>query len=162
HIRTRLTSAESNHGILPAEYSQLITDPVTAAALAFDDRVARTVRTSGREFRVPILVEVAAAAWTADGEEISPTDPVLDEITVVHSNVARLTIIARELAADSSPAAAELVGASLARAITLQVDRGFLGDLAAPAAKGLDSLPDVTVVEGALDSLGSIHEAKAA
>src|SRR5699024_11220610 len=107
HIRTRLTSAESNHGILPAEYSQLITVPVTEAALAFDDRVARTVRTAGREFRVPILVEDAAAAWTAEGEEISPTDPVLDEITVVPSKVAGLTIISRELAEDSSPPAAD-------------------------------------------------------
>ena len=159
---TMLTSAESNRGILPAEYSQLIVDPVTEAALAFDDRVARTVRTSGREFRVPILVEDAAAAWTAEGEEISPTEPVLDEITVVPSKIAGLTIVSRELAEDTSPAAAELVGASLARAITLQVDRGFLGDLAAPAAKGLDSLTDVSVVEGALDSLDSLHEAKAA
>ena len=159
---TMLTSAESTRGILPAEYSQLIVDPVTEAALAFDDRVARTVRTSGREFRVPILVEDAAAAWTAEGEEISPTEPVLDEITVVPSKIAGLTIVSRELAEDTSPAAAELVGASLARAITLQVDRGFLGDLAAPAAKGLDSLTDVSVVEGALDSLDSLHEAKAA
>ena len=159
---TMLTSAESNRGILPAEYSQLITDPVTESALAFDDRVARTVRTAGKEFRIPILVEDAAAAWTREGEEISPTEPVLDEITVSPSKVAGLTIISRELAEDTSPAAAELVGASLARAITLQVDRGFLGDLAAPAAKGLDSLDDVTVVEGALDSLDVVHEAKAA
>lgn len=159
---TMLTSAESNRGILPAEYSQLIVDPVTEAALAFDDRVARTVRTSGREFRIPLLVEDAAAAWTAEGEEISPTEPVLDEITVVPSKVAGLTVISRELAEDTSPAAAELVGASLARAITLQVDRGFLGDLAAPAAKGLDSLTDVSVVTGELTSLDSIHEAKAA
>lgn len=159
---TMLTSAESNRGILPAEYSQLITDPVTEAAIAFDTRVAQTVRTDGKEFRIPVLVEDAAAAWTAEGEEIAPTDPVLDEITTTPSKVAGLTIISRELAEDSSPAAAELVGASLARAITLQVDRGFLGDLAAPAAKGLDSLTDVTVVEGELSSLDVIHEAKAA
>lgn len=159
---TMLTSAETNRGILPPEYGALITDPVTESALAFDDRVARTVRTEGKEFRVPVLVEDAAAAWTAEGEEIAPTDPVLDEITTTPAKVAGLTIISRELARDSSPAAAELVGASLARAITLQVDRGFLGDLAAPAAKGLDALTDVSVVEGALDSLDVVHEAKAA
>ena len=159
---TMLTTAESNRGILPAEYGSLITQPVTEAAIAFDTRVAQTVRTDGKEFRIPVLVEDAAAAWTAEGEEIAPTDPVLDEITTTPSKVAGLTIISRELAEDSSPAAAELVGASLARAITLQVDRGFLGNLAAPAAKGLDSLTDVSVVEGALDSLDVVHEAKAA
>lgn len=158
---TMLTSAESNRGILPAEYGALITQPVTEAAIAFDPRVAQTISTAGKEFRVPVLVEDAAAAWTAEGEEITPTEPVLDEITVTPSKVAGLTIVSRELAEDSSPSAAEFVGASLARAITLQIDRGFLGNLAAPAAKGLDSITP-TIVSGALDSLDSIHEAKAA
>ena len=54
-----------------------------------------------------------------------------------------------------------MVGASLARALTLQVDKGFMGNLAAPAAKGLGSITP-TVVSGALDSLDSLHEAKAA
>ena len=158
---TMLTTAQSNRGILPDEYGALITDPVAEAALAFQPSIAQRVTTSGKTFRVPVLVEDAAAAWTAEGEEISPTDPVLDEIEVTPSKVAGLTIISRELAEDSSPSAAEMVGASLARALTLQVDKGFMGNLAAPAAKGLGSITP-TVVSGALDSLDSLHEAKAA
>lgn len=158
---TMLTTAQSNRGILPAEYGALITDPVAEAALAFQPSIAQRVTTAGKTFRVPVLVEDVAAAWTAEGEEITPTDPVLDEIEVTPSKVAGLTIISRELAEDSSPDAAEMVGTSLARALTLQVDKGFVGNLAAPAAKGLGSITP-TVVSGALDSLDSIHEAKAA
>lgn len=158
---TMLTTAQSNRGILPDEYGALITDPVAEAALAFQPSIAQRVTTSGKTFRVPVLVEDAAAAWTAEGEEISPTDPVLDEIEVTPAKVAGLTIISRELAEDSSPSAAEMVGASLARALTLQVDKGFMGNLPAPAAKGLGSITP-TVVSGALDSLDSLHEAKAA
>ena len=158
---TMLTSAQSNSGILPDEYGALITEPVAEAALAFQPSIAQRVTTSGKTFRVPVLVEDAAAAWTAEGEEIAPTDPVLDEIEVTPSKVAGLTLISRELAEDSSPSAAEMVGASLARALTLQVDKGFMGNLAAPAAKGLGSITP-TVVSGALDSLDSLHEAKAA
>lgn len=157
---TMLTTAESNSGILPPEYGSLIIDPVTEAALALNDRVARTVRTSGKTFRVPVLVEDAAAAWTAEGEEIAPSDPTLDEIEVTPSKVAGLTTISRELAHDSSPAAAELVGQSLARAITLRVDEGFTGDLAAPAAKGLGSI-NPSIATGALDSLDLLHDARA-
>lgn len=158
---TMLTSAASNRGILPAEYGALITEPVAEAALAFQPSIAQRVTTPGKTFRVPVLVEDAAAAWTAEGEEIAPSDPALDEIEVTPSKVAGLTLISRELAEDSSPSAAEMVGASLARALTLQVDRGFMGNLDAPAAKGLGSITP-TVVSGALDSLDSIHEAKAA
>ena len=161
---TMLTSAQSNSGILPDEYGALITEPVAEAALAFQPSIAQRVTTSGKTFRVPVLVEDAAAAWTAEGEEIAPTDPVLDEIEVTPTKVAGLTLISRELAEDSSPSAAEMVGASLARALTLQVDKGFMGNLKATnpaAAAGLGSITP-TVVSGALDSLDSIHEAKAA
>lgn len=158
---TMLTSAESNRGILPAEYGALITDPVTEAALAFRPELAQTVVTAGKSFRIPLLVEDAAAAWTAEGEEISPSDPQLDEIEVLPSAVKGLTLISRELAEDSSPAAAEMVGASLARALVLQVDRGFVGNLAAPAAAGLGSITP-TVIDGALTSLDVFHEARAA
>lgn len=162
---TMLTSAQSNSGILPEEYGALITQPVQEAALAFQPSVAQTVTTASNEYRVPVQVEDVAAAWTAEAEEIAPSDPTLDEITVIPSKVAGLTMISRELAEDSAPSAAELVGASLARALTLQVDRGFLGNLKEtnPAApRGLDSLEDVTAVPGALDSLDSIHEGIAA
>jgi hypothetical protein len=42
----------------------------------------------------------------AEGAEITPSDPKLPELTVTPAKVAGLTIISRELADDSSPAAA--------------------------------------------------------
>ena len=158
---TMLSTAESNHGILPPEFGELITKPVTEAALAFQPSVAEVNTTSSKTFRVPVLVEDVAAAWTAEGEEIAPSDQTLDEIEVTPSAVKGLTLTSRELAEDSSPSAADQVGASLARALILQADRGFVGNLAAPAAKGLGSITP-TIVNGELSNLDILHDAVAA
>lgn len=158
---TLLTSSPNAQGILPPEFSSLITRPVEEAALARDARLATAVSTSSHEFRIPVLVEDAAAAWVAEGAEISPSDPQLDEITVTPSKIAGLSIVSREVANDSSPSAQQFVGESLARAIILQLDRAFVGALPAPAAQGLGSITP-TVLEGDLANLDVVHEAKAA
>ncbi|XTR52888.1 hypothetical protein ACOM2C_06645 [Pseudarthrobacter sp. So.54] len=42
-------------GILPTEYAELITKPVTAQALAFNPALATVVNTGSKELQVPIL-----------------------------------------------------------------------------------------------------------
>ncbi|MFC7463446.1 phage major capsid protein [Brachybacterium sp. GCM10030252] len=156
-----LTSTNGSSNILPPQYGALITDPLTENALAFDSRVTTTIRTGAERFRAPRLVEDVAAAWVAEGEEIAPSDPTLDEIEIVPKKLGGLTIISRELAEDSNPSAQAIVGQSLARALTTQVDTGFFGAGAeAAAAKGLGSITP-TVHTGQLTSLDLLHEAKA-
>ncbi|WP_369132013.1 phage major capsid protein [Modestobacter sp. I12A-02662] len=98
--------------------------------------------------------------------EIAPSDAVLDEVDVHPAKVAGLTIITRELAEDSSPQAAQTVGAGLARDIARKVDAAFFGNLPAPAPKGLSSLATTagnvqTVDAGAaFDSLDAFAEAQ--
>lgn len=157
---TMLTSSTGNGGILPPQYGALITDPLTENALAFDSRVSTTIRTGSNEFRAPRLVEDSAAAWVAEGEEISPSDPTLDEIEIVPKKIGGLTIISRELAEDSNPQAQTIVGQSLARALTTQVDTGFFAAGGGAQAAGLASITP-TEHTGTLDSLDVIHEAKA-
>lgn len=155
------TSTAGNGGILPPEYTGLITDPVTKLSLAFDPDVATVVTTGAHDFHVPIIRDDAGAAWVAEGAEITPDDPTLSELVVTPSKVAGLTIVSRELANDSSPEAMQIVGEGLARSIVSQVDKAFLGNLASPAPKGLASLTGITIVDtgGTLTSLDLFLEA---
>lgn len=146
-------------GILPPEYAGLITGPITNEALAFNASLATVVTTGSASFNIPILKEDAGAAWVVEGGEIAADDPTLDELTVTPKKVAGLTIISRELADDSSENAQELVGQGLARSIINQINAAFLGNLAAPAPKGLTSLANVTAVAGNLANLDVFAEA---
>lgn len=140
-----MTRASANRSFLPEEIGRLIVQPVQAMSVAF--QTTSTVSISGEQFRIPIVTEDPTAAWTAEGAEITPDDATLDEIAVKPSKVAGLTIISRELADDSSPAAAQVVGQGLARDIAKRVDQAFFGDLAAPAPAGLGSLTGVVEVD---------------
>lgn len=158
------TSTTGTSGILPEEYGKLIVEPVMAQALAFDADVATVVTTKASEFNIPVVRSDAGASWVAEGAEITEDDPNLDEIVVKPSKVAGLTIVSRELANDSSPSAQQIVGEGLARSIASQVDAAFLGDLAAPAPKGLESIDGVSVIDtgGALTNLDPFAEAVSA
>lgn len=147
--------------ILPDDRGNLILDPLRENSVALNTAVSTLVTTGARQFVIPVVAEDAAASWTAEGEEITPTSPVLRELEIIPPKVAGLVPVSREVAEDSSPAAAGVVGDSLAAAITSQVDAAFFGNLAAPAPKGLGSLTP-TVIKAPLTSLDPFLDAKAA
>lgn len=164
-MATFTTATEGAGSILPDQFAALITDPIEADALAFQPGVATTQRIGiGGSLRIPRVLDDAAAQWVAEGEEIPTSAPTLDELVVAWSKVAGLVPVSRELAEDSNPSAQGIVGSSLARAITQQIDAAFVGDLEAPAPAGLAALADaVTVIDGAgLANLDPILEARAA
>lgn len=154
------TTTENVAGLLPADYAPLVIEPMTAAALAFDPRVTTTFRTDSNTAHFPILKEDAAADWLTEGAEITPDDATFDEIVVTPGKVGGLSIVSRELATDSNPAAATIVGESLARDIARKIDAAFFGDLAAPAPKGLDALTTVPeIAYGTIANLDAFAEA---
>jgi HK97 family phage major capsid protein len=135
----------STHGILPSEIGVLITEPVRRASIAMT--AATVVTTIANEYRVPVVLTDAAAAWTAEGEAITPSDATLDEIIVRPSKVAGLTIISNELANDSAPSAQQLVGDGLAQSIANAVDVAFFGNTVANGPDGLLSVEGVQYVD---------------
>lgn len=143
---TFLTTTASNSGILPSEYAQLITKPLTELALPFQPALATKLTTSATEIILPSIESDVSAAWVAEGEEITPDDPTLDETAIKFSKVAGLSIVSREMANDSSPQAQEIIGQSITRSIIAQVNKAFLGNLPAPAPKGLASVTGVNQV----------------
>ncbi len=123
----------------PAELGPLILEPVSALSIAFNPAVSTVVyiTQATNAYRFPRVAADPTAQWVNEGDEISPSDATLDEDTVVPSKVAGLSIITSELAADSNPAAAQVVGDGLARDISRKVDTALVGNVASPAPPGL-------------------------
>jgi HK97 family phage major capsid protein len=156
-------TTDANRAFLPEQVGQLVVQPVIAQAVATQAATVVPISAAVDSFRVPIVAEDPTAAWVAEGQEIPPSDAVLDEVATTFSKLAGLTIISRELAEDSSPAAATLVGQGLARDIARKLDGAYFGDVAAPAPAGLGALTGVTTVDaGDWANLDPFEEAIAA
>ncbi len=139
------TTTPTVSGLLPDQHGPLVVQPALDASIFA--QVAKTVTTRSTEYRIPIVSADPTASWVAEGAEITPSDPTLQELTVTPAKVAGLTIVSRELADDTDPAAAEVIGAGLARDIARKVDAAYFGALAAPAPAGLGSLTTGTAAE---------------
>lgn len=145
------TSLASASALTPEEIAnRLVVEPLQRAATAFDPNVTTLVPTVREKISFPVVRKDAAAAWTNEGGEIAFSDPTFDNVTVTPSKIAGMTRVTNELAKDSSPAGLDLVGQSLTRNLATQIDAAFFGNLAAPAPKGLESLPP-----GAIDEHGA-------
>lgn len=128
-------------GLLPDQYGPLVVQPTLEASVFA--RVATLARTVATEYRIPIVATDPTASWVAEGAEITPSDPTLQELVVTPPKVAGLTIVSREMADDSSPAAANVVGAGLGRDIARRIDQAAFAGLASPAPAGLTTLSGI-------------------
>lgn len=137
---TYTTSAGAT-GFLPVDTGPLVIQPMLAASV-FAAVSTRQV-TASHDYRIPTVVADPTAQWVAEGAEITPSDPTLTELVVTPTKVAGLTVVSREMADDSDPAVAEVIGNGLARDIARRVDQAAFAGLAAPAAAGLSTLSGV-------------------
>jgi len=153
------TTTSNVNALLPDDYGPLVVQPALAASVFA--QIATIARTGATEYRVPIVAADATAAWVAEGAEIVPSDPTLQELVVTPKKIAGLTVISRELADDSDPRAATVVGDSLARDIARRIDQAVFAGLAAPAPAGLTTLSGVQtyVAAGAFGDLDFAAEA---
>lgn len=144
---TVFTTTDDVTGITPDAVSTLITLPVAAQSVAM--RVSTVIETGATDTHIPLVTGDPSAAWVAEGEEIGASDPTVDDIVVTPTKIAGLTIITNELAADSSPAAAGIVGDGLSRDIARKIDIAFFGSNGASTVQpeGLEDLTGVTDVE---------------
>ena len=137
-----LTTTSDVGGLLPDTFGPLVIQPALKASVFA--QVATTVRTDSTIFHIPVVTADPTAAWVAEGAEITPSDPTLTELVITPPKVAGLTIVSRELADDSDPAAAKVVGEGLARDIARRIDQAAFAGLAAPAPAGLATLSGVS------------------
>lgn len=140
------TSTTGVGGVLPEDYGDLIVKPVTRDSLAY--QLSTVVRTGSHEFHVPVLGADPTAAFVAEGAEITPDDVTLSELVKNPAKVAGLSIVSREMANDSSPAAQDIIGQAIARDMIRAIDAAYFGNVASPAPAGLGSLSGVTEIAG--------------
>ena len=143
---TMTSGAGSGAAILrPEQVGDLLIQPVSTESVAV--QASTLVQTESHSYRIPLVTADPTAAWVAEGAEIAVSDATLAELTVTPTKLAGLTIISRELANDTSPEAAETVGAGLARDLARKLDEAFFGAMTAPAAAGLGSLASPNAVD---------------
>ncbi len=139
-----LTRATGAPLLTPEQVDALLVQP--ALGLSVAAQVARVVPMTGSSLRLPLLTDPGPTGWVAEGAEIPVGDAVFAEVDVIPGKIAGLRVISRELADDSSPAAAETIGAAMAAKVADDLDSAYFGNLAAPAPKGLAGLVGVTQV----------------
>lgn len=139
------TTTSASAILTPEQVSELIIRPFSQQSVAL--RVSTVVPINSGSLRVPAVSVDPTAAWTAEGAEISASDPTLVEVDIVAKKLAGLTVISSELAADSSPAALQVVGDGLVRDIARKADSAYFGDTTTNGPAGLLSLEDVNAVD---------------
>lgn len=137
-------TAEAAAILTPEQVDELVVGPVQEESIAAQISTTRT--TSSRKLRIPVVSQDPQAQWVAEGQEITPSDPVLSEVEVEPSKVAGLTVISSEAADDTDPTASEIIGDGLTRDIAARIDEAYFGALAAPAPSGLEALTGITTV----------------
>lgn len=139
-----LSTTANGRPLLVDDVATLLVQPTINLAIA--DKVATTVTTPSTVFRVPSVTADPSAAWVTEGSEIPVSNATVAELDVTPAKLAGLSVISSELAADSSPAAAQVVGDGLARDMSRRLDAAFFGALPAPAPAGLAALSGVQSV----------------
>ena len=141
------TTTDDVRGISPDTISALITTPVQEGSVAM--RVSTIISTPSTRTHIPIVSDDPTAAWVAEGAEIGATDPTVDDIVITPAKLAGLTIITNELAADTSPEAAAIIGDGLSRDIIAKLDAAYFGSKGASAIQpeGLEDLAGVNAVD---------------
>lgn len=128
----------------PEQVTELVIRPLIANSIA--GQVLSTVNTAAPQYRVPIVAADPSAAWVAEGQEIPASDADIDELIVTPKKLAGLSIISSELAADSSPAAQQVVGDGLVRDLVRKLDKALFTAATTNGPAGLPSLSGVQVI----------------
>lgn len=154
------TASGSGRPILtPDQVGALLVQPALSMSVAA--QVATIVNTTAHNYRVPIVTADPTAAWVAEGAEIPVSDPTIQEVMITPAKLAGLSVITRELAEDSSPAAAQAVGEGLARDIARKLDAAFFGTKGTDPVQpsGLDDVTTTGAVSAAFTSTDPFAEA---
>lgn len=145
-----LAASSTAHAFLPDDFGQLLI--ATASRMSIALQTTTVVQTDAFEFRIPRVTAEAGTNWYAENADITLTDATLAEEVVRPRKIAGISKLSNELVGDSSPAAAQVVGNSLARSIATGIDAAFFGsaDGSGVPPKGIGAFADgdITVVAG--------------
>lgn len=131
----------------PEDYGDLVDLAVKASSVTA--RTATVVTTTKVKINFPLWTADPATGWYNENDTISETDGSTDEVEVTPTKTGGLTPISNELADDSDPAIADLVGKGLANQVTRSLDGAYLANTTAKGPNGLLSLAYTGIETGA-------------
>lgn len=145
-------TSNTARAFMPEDYGELLI--TTAQDLSTVLQTTTVTHSEGNRYHIPIVQEDAAAAWYEEGADIDITKATLSEEVVTPAKLAGLAKISNELVADSDPAAAQIIGQSLARSLAVKIDEAFFStdQGTGNAPKGIGALADSAVTTVAAGS----------
>lgn len=140
-----MSKPETPSAFLPNGFGQLLI--ATALPMSVAMSSTNVVRTNNSTFHIPVITEDVNASWVAELAEIAESDATLDEAIAKPRKIAALTKLSNELVNDSSPAASQVVGESIARDLARKIDETFLStnDGLGVPPKGLGAFKDTEI-----------------
>lgn len=161
-----LTNATTGAGLVttspaftPEDFGSLVDVAVKAKSVA---ALTASGFSTGRDKVVfPKYVADPSVAFYGELDTIAESNIDTDEVPVTIHKTAGLVLMSNELKDDSDPSVADLVGGGLANQIARAVDGAYLGNTAAKAPNGLQSISYTTVDTGStLTNLDPFIEAR--
>ena len=131
--------------IAPALVGDLVIRPLINNSIA--GQALTEVNIGVASINFPVVTADPSAGWVAEGAEISASDSAVSQVTVTPKKLAGLSIITNELANDSSPAAAQLVGDGLVRDMSRKLDTAFFAASTTNGPTGLGGVSGVSTVD---------------
>ncbi len=132
---------------LPSDFGAMLDIAVQAKAVAAAS--ATVFGTDKQKVGFPLWVSSPAVAFYDELDDINPADGETEEVTVIPSKTAGLTLLSNELVDDSNPAIADQVAAKLADQIAESLDAAYFANTTAKGPDGLLSAAYTPVSVGA-------------
>jgi HK97 family phage major capsid protein len=130
-----LTTSGGQAILSPEQVGELVIRPLAQESVALGVSTVHPI--VGPSLRVPAVTGDPTAAWVAEGAEIPVSEPTLTEVNITPSKLAGLVVVSNELAADSSPAALQVVGQRLVRDLSRKIDAAYFGNATVNGPSGL-------------------------
>ncbi|SOJ53582.1 hypothetical protein MSIMFB_01082 [Mycobacterium simulans] len=131
----------------PEDYGNLVNLAVQAKSIAANS--ATVFQTDKVKVNFPLWTADPTVAWYNELDTIAATDGSTDEVECIPSKTAGITRISNELADDSSPAVADIIGAALANKIARAIDAAYFANTTTKGPDGLLSIAYSEVDTGA-------------
>lgn len=141
------TQANISSAFLPDAYGDLVNLAVKAKSIAANS--ATFITTNKHKFNVPVWKSDPSVAWYNELDTIAESDGATDEVEVIPTKTAGLTLVGNESVEDTDPAIAEQIGAALANQIARAADKAYFANTTTKGPNGLLSLDYSTVDTGA-------------
>jgi HK97 family phage major capsid protein len=135
--------------LVPAQFLGRVWDRLAAKAVGLAAGFS-VIDTDRDELHVPRVTSDATAGFYDEGDEITPSDPGLNEVVATPKKLAALVQASNEVIADSNPAVLDVVFSNLTRAMTNALDLAFFegaGGTNPATIKGLKNVVGIQSLE---------------